>query len=156
MKKIIFIVFAILITLVAKAELPFQYEIECAGNATQGNYLVKVFVYHKKGKVTDEMLRRAAVHGVIFRGFTGGPQGCISQKPLVKNPSLEYDRNDYFSIFFKENGQANQYATVQNGTYERYKIKKNYKVGAIVVVNKDQLRTVLEDAGLIKKLSSIF
>ena len=156
MKKILFFICFFALSLFAKAELPFQYEIECAGNASQGNYLVKVFVYNKKGNVTDEMLRRAAVHGVIFRGFMGGPQGCSPQKPLVRNASLEYDRNDYFSIFFKQNGQANQYATVQNGTYERYKIKKNYKVGAIIVVNKDQLRSVLEEAGLIKGLSSIF
>ena len=156
MKKILFFICFFALSLLVKAELPFQYEIECAGNASQGNYLVKVYVYNKKGNVTDEMLRRAAVHGVIFRGFMAGPQGCSPQKPLVRNASLEYDRNDYFSIFFKQNGQANQYATVQNGTYERYKIKKNYKVGAIVVVNKDQLRSVLEEAGLIKGLSSIF
>ena len=156
MKKILFFICFFAFTLLVKAELPFQYEIECAGDAAQGNYLVKVFVYNKKGNVTDEMLRRAAVHGVVFRGFMGGPQGCHAQKPLVRNASLEYDRNDYFSVFFKQNGQANQYATVQNGTYERYKIKKNYKIGALVVVNKDQLRSVLEEAGLIKGLSSIF
>ena len=54
----------------------FRYEIECAGNAIQGTYLVKVWSYSKKANVAENQCRKNAVHGVIFKGYGGG-QGCI-------------------------------------------------------------------------------
>lgn len=44
-------------------EMP-QYDITGAGSGNEGMLLVKVFVYSKK--VTDQDLKRAAVHGVVF------------------------------------------------------------------------------------------
>ena len=38
----------------------FRYEIECAGNAIQGTYLVKVWTYSKKASVAENQCRKSA------------------------------------------------------------------------------------------------
>ena len=44
-----------------------QYDIMGAGSGNEGMTLVKVFVY-ANNNVGDSELKRAAVHGVVFRG----------------------------------------------------------------------------------------
>ena len=46
-----------------------NYEIEGAGVGTQGTYLVKVWVVSKKNKPNLNLIKKCAVHGVLFRGF---------------------------------------------------------------------------------------
>ena len=77
----------------------FRYEIECAGNAIQGTYLVKVWSYSKKASVAENQCRKNAVHGVIFKGYGGG-QGCVSQRPLANQPGVETQYKEYFDSFF--------------------------------------------------------
>ena len=48
-----------------------RYDIEGVNTGTQGNFLVKVYIYTNKGEATTEQLKYAAVHGVLFRGFSG-------------------------------------------------------------------------------------
>lgn len=131
-----------------------KYDITVAGSGVQGTYLVKVWVYSKKGKVSDEQLKYAAVHGCIFRGFSGS-QGLPSARPMASNPTVEQEKADYFSTFF--DGTYLQFASVVEGSYEVVKMKKKgYKVGAVVQVSKDNLRRELENAGIIKGLASGF
>ena len=59
-----------------------DYNIEGAGTGTQGTYLVKVTVITKDKKVSDDAIKRAAVHGVLFRGFTDTTVRR-TQKPLA-------------------------------------------------------------------------
>ena len=68
----------LMLSLVAFAkgnEMP-QYDITGAGSGNEGMLLVKVFVYSKK--VTDQDLKRAAVHGVVFRGCSKTSKGVKS------------------------------------------------------------------------------
>jgi len=133
----------------------FRYEIECAGNAIQGTYLVKVWTYSKKASVAENQCRKNAVHGVIFKGYGGG-QGCVSQRPLANQPGVENQFKDYFDPFFANGGEFQKYASVIEGTTETVKVGKEYKVGCVVSVRKDDLRKALEAAGVIKGLNSGF
>ncbi len=134
----------------------FKYDIECAGNGVQGTYLVKVWSYSISKKVAKEQSRKNAVHGVIFKGFAGG-DGCVSQRPLAKNPGVELEYADYFSHFFADGGECQKYASIVNGTDEIVKVGiGRYKVGVVVTVYKDDLRKALEAAGVIRGLSSGF
>ncbi len=137
----------------AKRPVTAKYDIESAGVGTQGTYLVKVYVYTKKGGASIEDFKYAAVHGVIFRGFSG--KGFSSQKPLAKAES-EAEHKDFYSSFFGD-GKHLAYAEVVTPSCDRVKIsKKEYKVGAIVSVSKDELRKALETAGVIRSLNSGF
>ena len=166
MKKIFFTLFAAALCLplmavgvrqkqADKDTNQFRYEIECAGNAIQGTYLVKVWSYSKKASVAENQCRKNAVHGVIFKGYGGG-QGCVSQRPLANTPGIETQYETYFDSFFADGGEFQKYASIMEGTMETVKVGREYKVGCVVSVRKDDLRKALEAAGIIRGLNSGF
>lgn len=137
------------------ADKTLSYEIEGAGTATQGNYLVKVTVVSKKSKVNNEYIARCAVHGVLFRGFAN-KEMRQSQKPLAGSPMAESQHAQFFADFFKENGPAVAYVTSIDSGLQVVKAGKQYKISTIVTVNKGQLQKDLEKAGIIKGLNTGF
>lgn len=137
-----------------KVEVP-KYNIVSAGVGAQGTYLCKVSVYSKKGNTKDADFKRAAVHGVIFKGVAGG-DGGTSQKAMV-NPSTEYEKADFFKEFFADDGPYNSYANVVPNSITRAKTaNKEVCISAVVVVSKDELRKYLEKAGIVRGLGTMF
>jgi len=138
----------------------FRYEIECLGTGVEGTYLIKVWTYSKKPKVAIEQSKKNAVHGVIFKGFAGGGRGCISQKPLASSPEVEDEHSEFFDKFFADGGDYMKYVSLSNDgsidSEDRLKVGKEYKIGVVVSVMKDQLRKDLEKAGIIKALDAGF
>ncbi len=133
----------------------YRYEIECAGNGIQGTYLVKVWSYSKKAAVAENQCRKNAVHGVIFKGYGGG-DGCVAQRALCNTPGAETANETYFKSFFADGGEFQKYASIVGGTTETVKVGKEYKVGVVVSVRKDDLRKALEAAGIIRALNAGF
>lgn len=133
----------------------FRYEIECAGNGTQGTYLVKVWSYSRRAGVAAEQCKKNAVHGVIFKGYTGS-NGCVAQKPLANHPGVEMEYEEYFRRFFANDGEYYKYVSLTGATQEIVKVGREYKVGVIVSVQKDELRKALEQAGIIRGLGAGF
>ncbi|MBQ2857376.1 MAG: hypothetical protein IJE78_09710 [Bacteroidaceae bacterium] len=129
-----------------------KYDIEGVEIGEQGTYLVKVFIYTKKSSATVEEFKYAAVHGVIFRGFSG--KGFSGQKAMAR-PESQSQNADFYNSFFN-NGDYLSYAQIVNPASERVKIGKEYKIAAIVSVSKDALRKALEEAGVIRSLNSGF
>lgn len=133
----------------------WRYEIECVSTGAAGTYLIKVWSYSKKPNVAMEQAKKNAVHGVIFKGFSGAGAGC-SQKPLTNDPAVEEEKGDFFKEFFADGGKYMKFVNVSNdgavGAGDIVKIGKEYKVGVIVSVLKDNLRKDLEAAGIIKGL----
>lgn len=142
-----------------KETVEWKYEIACEKVGAQGTYIVKVWSYSKKPAIALEQAKKNAVHGVIFKGFSGN--GCATQKPIARNASLEAEKADFFKLFFADGGKYMKFVTSSNngavGAGDVTKVgKKEYKVGVIVTVQKDLLRKDLEAAGIIKGLSSGF
>jgi hypothetical protein len=138
----------------------WRYELECEGTGIKGTYMVKVWSYSKNKNVAIESAKRNAVHGIIFRGFQGSDD-CKGQKALVRNINVEQEKEDFFSKFFADGGRYLKFVNItadgQIAASDRYKVgKKEYKIGVIVSVDKDDLRKDLEEAGIIKGLSSGF
>lgn len=137
----------------------WRYEIACEKVGSQGTYLVKVWSYSRKPEVAVEQAKKNAVHGVIFKGFSGN--GCATQKPIARSASLEAEKADFFKLFFASGGKYMKFVTSSNnGSVAAGDVtkvgKKEYKVGVVVTVQKDLLRKDLEAAGIIKGLSSGF
>lgn len=139
-------------SVMAKGDKMPKYDITGAGSGNEGMVLVKVFVYDKSA--SDEDLKRAAVHGVVFRGCTGNNSGAM--QPAMTSPETEASHAEYCAEFFAPDGECQNYATIIAGSYERVKTQKGYKCGAIVQVNKRSLRRTLEKAGVVRSLSSGF
>jgi len=138
----------------------WRYEIECLGTGKQGTYLLKIWSYSKNQDVAIESAKRNAVHGVIFKGFPGG-DGCIGQNPLADKVNLEQEYESFFKSFFSDGGKYLKFVSLtSNGNIaagDRIKVnKKEYKIGVIVSVRKDELRKDLEAAAIIKSLTSGF
>ncbi len=133
----------------------FRYELQCAGNAAQGTYLVKVYSYSKKANIAAEQCKKNAVHGVIFKGY-GNENGCVAQRPLVQESGAELEHKDFFDLFFQDGGEYMKYVQVTSTPQDVVKVGREYKVGVVVVVRKDALRKALEGAGIVRGLNSIF
>ncbi len=139
----------------------WRYDIECEGIAKQGAKLVKVWSYSKNPKHAISSSMRNAVHGIIFKGYAGGGQGCTSFQPLINDPSVEAEHKAFFEEFFAEGGEYLKYVSAATdgniGPGDRLKIsKREYKIGAVVTVMSDQLRKRLEKENIIKSLTSGF
>lgn len=126
-----------------------SYDIKCAGSGQQGFYIVEVSAYvDKKKDIGMDIIKKCAVHGVIFKGFSGS-RGCTSQRAML-SPTAEKEHADYFKAFF-----ANDYRTYVSdvdGTIQTMKVGKQYQVTSTVQVSKEQLRKTLESAGVLRKL----
>jgi hypothetical protein len=139
----------------------WRYEIECVETGKDGTYLLKVWSFSKNPTVAAEQAKKNAVHGVIFKGVPQGERGCFSQPPLARSTNLQEEKDHFFKEFFKEGGKYQKFVNLTtNGAVaagDRMKIgKREYKIGLVVSVNKDLLREDLEDAGIIRGLSSGF
>lgn len=136
----------------------FAYEIEGVSVGTQGTYLIKVWSYSKKPTIAINQAKKNAVHGVIFKGFSGKP-GVPGQKALA-TPEIEQEKSAWFEEFFSDKGNYNRYVSESGdgsvAAEDRMKVGKKFKIGVVVNVNVADLRKALEDAGVIKGLSSGF
>ena len=139
----------------------WRYDLECEGIAKQGSKLVKVWSYSKNPKHAISRGMKNAVHGIIFKGYAGGGQGCTSLKPLVKSADTEEKFKEFFDAFFADGGEYLKYVSAAtDGSIapgDRLKIsRREYKIGVIVNIQYDQLRKRLESEGIIRGLASGF
>lgn len=131
-----------------KVQMP-SYTIEGNGTGVQGTYLVQVTVIAKKAsEITDEQLMRAAIHGVLFKGFYS-KANRQSQEPIAGSADMERQYSEFYNDFFIEDFSA--YAKPEPSSKTIIKVGKQYKVSAIVCVSKDLLRNYLEKQEVIKK-----
>lgn len=137
----------------------WRYELEAMQTGVTGTYLIKVWSYSKKPEVAIEQSKKNAVHGIIFKGFTG-KSGVPGQSPLANNVNLEEEKSDFFKPFFADGGKYMKFVSTSTdgavAAEDRMKIGKEYKVGVIVSVNVAELRKDLENGGIIKSLSRGF
>ena len=134
-------------------ELTFQYDLEYIKSVADGVSQIKVYSYGNSKQVAQDRGVMSAVHGVLFKGYSG--QGSY-QSPLVKSLNGYNDNKDFFDGFFK-NGDYLRYSPgVVEGTQQFIKIKGGWKYGCVVNVNVRMLRQHLEEAGIIKGLASGF
>jgi hypothetical protein len=137
----------------------WRYEIEAMGTGVQGTYLIKVWTYSQRPNVAIEQAKKNAVHGIIFRGFSGKP-GIPGQRALTNNVNLEQEKAEFFDPFFADGGKYMKFVSITNdgsvGAGDRLRVGKEYKIGVIVSVNVAALRDDLENAGMLKGLSSGF
>jgi hypothetical protein len=137
----------------------WRYEIEGVQQGVSGTYLIKVWSYSKKPDVAIEQAKKNAIHGIIFRGYAG--TGSVSgQSALTNNPNLQDEKADFFDEFFADGGKYLKFVSLTTdgavAAEDRMKVGKEYKVGVLISVRVADLRKDLENAGIIKGLSSGF
>lgn len=146
-----------------KDTFQWRYEIEPAiGQAKQGSCLVKVWTYARRTDEAKTQAAKNAVHGIIFKGYAASTDGSRlpAQKALVTDYETEKNHSAYFEEFFKDGGRYMRFVTLVNngipGHGDLIKVGKEYKIGIIVSVKKDDLRKELETTGIIRALNAGF
>ncbi len=132
------------------------YEIEGVNRAVgQNGAIVKVtIITKKKNNVTHDVLARAAVHGILFKGYQGSAQsGTVAHSAMCGSPTAETTYAEFFKPFFDE-GQYSGYVQCQDDTRRVVKSGKEYRVSCNVIVAEGQLRQDLQKAGVVKSLNS--
>ena len=132
----------------------FRYDVEYLESAGAGVSNVKVWSYSRRASIAYEQCRKNAVHGVIFKGYSGSG---ATHRPLFKDISVFYDQKEFFDSFFADGGEYQRYVISSTTQPEELtKIGKDYKALTTVKVNVQALRKRLEEANIITSLANGF
>lgn len=146
----------------------FAYVFAFAGNVTcelemgevgkAGTLVVKVWNYSKSRTVSNETLVKNAILGICFKGVSDNKSRRMNGfKPLVDGDYEQYEA--YFEQFMRTS-DLSRYVTIGLDGYveqgDVIKMKKQYKIGRIVVIHLSDLRKRLEKDGIIKSLTNGF
>ena len=112
----------------------------------------------KANKVTDDDIRRCAVRGVLFKGWTdksntSAYDASSNHPPIAGSADRETMNADYFADFFGS-GEAIKYVDILPDTRKVSKNGKVYYVSQMVSVNVSELRKKLERDGITKSLKT--
>lgn len=137
----------------------WRYEIEMVSEGQSKSVLTKVWSYSSSVAVAMEQAKKNAVHAAIFKGIPGA-QGTNGKRPLIKGADAD-ENADFFESFFANGGGYMRYVSLTNSgalnSGDTVKVdKKEYRVGVYVSISYNELRTYLEEKGIVKKLSSGF
>ena len=153
-KSLLFVVFALCSLMVSAQE----YNVQSAGTAKDGSYLVKVKVSIKKMKnvTAQDLVLRYAVEAVMFDGVNDA-NGFSAQKPLIKDVDIRQKQAEFFEAFNNE-GKYKRFASVVNSSLTSMKNKqtKMFDNEATVIVKKEELQHFLEESGIVKGFSNLW
>lgn len=135
-----------------------EYTIQSEGVDNSGNYVVRIVVSTKKkpSKTAEDLVKKYAVHGVIFRGLTAA-KDYSAQPPLVKDSNVEETKKEFFEAFWRENAYT-KYASIipSSLTVMKNKQSKMIETSALVTISKEQLQKYLENNGIIQGFSNLW
>ena len=139
-------------------DMKHSYEVQIVRVAQQGTKFLKSWGIAGS---PDKAIERAMQDAVAACIFTGVPGNEIAGKipPLVASPDMYAQHKVFFDTFFKK-GQFLQYVKNVNTGYpfgeDNVQTSKGRKVGIYVVVMYDELRKLLENEGIVKRLEDYF
>ena len=140
----------------------YRYELENYTDRTMsdGYIMVKVWNYGRKEKITRQTCMRNAVHGVIFKGVSGGRASGLNKGHAALCPDGYSAHTDYFDNFFNSGDYMQFVELTNNGNIQagdRIKISsKEYKIAMVCIINYNALRDRLQKDGVANGLNSLF
>lgn len=99
----------------------------CLGVELDGSQTLRVQGYGRNRADAKEQAMKNAVWAVIFDGIREGVEGC-NMRPLVTEVNARERYEDYFNIFFADNGAYKEYVSLRD-TKKRSAGKEKDKVG---------------------------
>lgn len=131
-----------------------SYTILGSGAQGTGKVIEVTILTKKQDKVDFDMLKKAAVHGLLFRGYAnnnGQLGGATNTPPVMGSPTAEEQHAEFFTPFFQD-GRYASYVQHIDGSRRVIKSGKEYKVSCKVIVQEGTLRQDLMNAGVLKGL----
>lgn len=155
MKKILcFISLLLFSTMNLKAQTRALYahtSIKCMGVELDGSQTLRVQGYGRNRADAKEQAMKNAVWAVIFDGIKDGVEGC-NMRPLVTEVNAKERYEDYFNLFFTDNGAYKEYVSLRDtkrGSGGRKKDKLGYSYDLTIRVLRSQLKARLKADNVI-------
>lgn len=136
----------------------YEYEPECLGVELDGSQTLRVWGVGRNKKDAVEQAKKDAVRAVVFKGIHGGLSGC-NTKPVIFEVNAEEKYEDYFNVFFMDNGEYLQYVSMKDEKRvnlfkkdkEKEKSKHFVKYAITVRVLRSELKKRFEDDNILQK-----
>lgn len=136
----------------------FEYEPECLGVELDGSQTLRVWGIGRNKKDAVEQAKKDAVRAVVFKGIRGGLSGC-NTKPVIFEVNAEEKYEDYFNVFFMDNGEYLKYVSMKDEKRvnpfkkdkEKEKSKHFVKYAITVRVLRSELKKRFEDDNILQR-----
>lgn len=125
--------------------------IRCMGVELDGSQTLRVQGYGRNRSDAKEQAMKNAVWAVIFEGIRDGVEGC-NMKPLVTEVNAKERYEDYFNLFFTDNGAYKEYVSLRDTKKRsggRSKDKLGYAYDLTIRVLRAQLKARLKQDNVI-------
>lgn len=87
--------------------------VRCLGVELDGSQTLRVQGYGRNRSDAKEQAMKNAVWAVIFDGIRDGVEGC-NMRPLVTEVNARERYEDYFNLFFADNGAYKEYVSLRD------------------------------------------
>src|SRR5574344_1373569 len=155
MKKVILcmlMVFTSSVTIMAQKQAIYdRSSIKCMGVELDGSQTLRVQGYGRNRSDAKEQAMKNAVWAVIFDGIRDGAEGC-NMRPLVTEVNAKERYEDYFNLFFADNGEYKKYVSLRDTKKRsggRSKDKLGYAYDLTIRVLRAELKARLKADNLI-------
>ncbi len=125
--------------------------IKCMGVELDGSQTLRVQGYGRNRADAKEQAMKNAVWAVIFDGVKDGVEGC-NMRPLVTEVNAKERYEDYFNLFFADNGAYKEYVSMRDtkrGSGGRAKDKLGYAYDLTIRVLRAELKARLKADNVI-------
>ena len=145
---------AVLSLMSAEAQTQTVYSrasIRCLGVELDGSQTLRVQGYGRNRSDAKEQAMKNAVWAVIFDGIRDGVEGC-NMRPLVTEVNAKERYEDYFNLFFADNGAYKEYVSLRDTKKRsggRSKDKIGYAYDLTIRVLRAQLKARLKADNVI-------
>lgn len=114
MKKLLLTIITVLSLTYAEAQTVYaRSSIRCLGVELDGSQTLRVHGYGRNRMDAKEQAMKNAVWAVIFDGIREGVAGC-NMRPLVTEVNAKERYEDYFNLFFADNGEYKNYVSLRD------------------------------------------
>ena len=154
MKKLLLLLICAMSILNVKAQNNPVYarsSIKCMGVELDGSQTLRVQGYGRNRSDAKEQAMKNAVWAVIFDGIRDGAEGC-NMRPLVTEVNAKERYEDYFNLFFADNGEYKKYVSLRDTKKRsggRSKDKLGYAYDLTIRVLRAELKARLKADNLI-------
>lgn len=116
--------------------------VRCLGVELDGSQTLRVQGYGRNRLDAKEQAMKNAVWAVVFDGIRDGVEGC-NMRPIITEVNAKERYEDYFNIFFADNGAYHEYVSMRDTKKRsggRAKDKVGYAYDLTIRVLRSQLK----------------
>lgn len=139
---------------VKKSQANYDYKSKVLSSNYDGTFVIRTQIRARNARIAFIDAQRKAVQEVIFDGVDAGSNGVEPLKPLLFDMNARRKYEDYFTEFFRDEGEWTKYANLADKrrgttTYKRNGIQSIETI--TVTVDRKALQERLIADGILEK-----